>query len=178
MNYYKCFYKGLINSYGMKFELGKEYQIIGKIKYGPNGNGYHVATRLEDTLRFFDMKKDNQLFMNGSVDIAIVDCRGAYDEIKDNLESRYSGDSDMYAFEYMTIKKILTREEIITYALNLNEERIKKFIMYFKLTNEEMIIFKEKYKNYINVLDYISYYQENDKEVFNRKYKIKKRGHK
>ena len=153
---YKCFNKGLTNRYGIKYEVGKEYHCDKEIKFGNNGHGFHVCKRLEDTLKFFD--KD--------IDIAYVKCYGTYDKIKENKENDYNDNYDMYAFEYMVIEKILTREDIILYALNLNEERIKKFLMYFKLTSAEKNIFKEKFKNCQYMLNFIAYYQEDDKEAF------------
>ena len=39
---YKCFDKGLINKYGKKFSVGKIYIMLGTIKFGINGNGFHI----------------------------------------------------------------------------------------------------------------------------------------
>ena len=44
---YKCFNKGLINRYGKKFEVGKIYHQDGDIKFGINGNGFHMCSNLE-----------------------------------------------------------------------------------------------------------------------------------
>lgn len=160
-NGYKCFNKGLTNRYGIKYEIGKEYHCDKEIKFGNNGHGFHVCKRLEDTLKFFD----------SNIDIAYVKCYGKYDEIKDTQENDYNDNYDMYAFEYMIIEKILSREEIISYALNLNDERIKKFLMYFKLTPEEKNIFKNKYKDRQHILNFIAYYQDGDKEAFTHREK-------
>ena len=164
-NGYKCFDKGLINRYGTKFEVGKLYHTDNEIKFGNDGNGFHVCKRLEDTLRYFDA-------MNGEVDIAKVKCYGNYQKYEDEYNDYY----DMYAFEYMIIDKVLTREEIINYGIHLYEMQVKRFISGFRLTKEEIIMFKEQFKKNQNILNTIAYYQEGDKEVFNRQY-TKKRKH-
>ena len=165
MQFYKCFNKGLINNYNRKYEIGQLYYANGNIKYGTDGYGFHVAKRLEDTLRFFAIREGNQVYPNDNIDIALVDCYGKYDEIKDSLESRYSDDYDMFAYEYMFIKKILSREEIIDYAFKLYEERLKKFIMYYKLNDYEKAAFIKKYQKSLDILYYISYYQDNEKDI-------------
>lgn len=167
---YKCFNKGLINRKGRKFETGKIYHTIGKVKYGNKGNGFHVAKHLEDTLKFFTKDDDKgNTIMNEDIDIAYVKCYGNYDDIPNTYANEYAGDYDMYAYEYMEIEKVLTREEIIKYALNLYSDRLQRFLMYFKLTDEEKEMFKQIFKNNNNILDYIAYYQDNDKELFQRK---------
>ena len=157
---YKCFNQGLINVYGYKYEIGKIYHANGEIRFGNSGNGFHICTNLEDTLRYYDA-------MNEEVEIAIVTCYGNTHKYDDE----YNGYYDMYACEYMIINKVLNHEEIINYALNLDGERIKRFISQFKLTPEELALFKQEFKNKEIVLDYITYYQENDKEIFRRKLK-------
>lgn len=160
-NGYKCFDKELINRYGIKFEVGKLYHCNDEIKFGNNGNGFHVCERLEDTLRYFDA-------MDKEVVIAQVQCYGNYDEYEDDYNEYY----DMYAFEYMIIKKILSREEIIDYVIHLHTIRVNRFISLFKLTEKEIAMFKERFKESPDVLDTIAYYQEGDKEVFYAKKKI------
>ncbi len=151
---YKCFNKGLINRYSNKFEVGKEYHCDGVIQFGNEGNGFHVCKRLEDTLRYFDA-------MNKEVDLTKVRCHGLFDTYEDNYNDYF----DMYAYEYMEIIKILTREEIIEYGLQLNELAVKRFLSLYKLKEEEIELFKEKYNNR-SVLDTISYYQEGNKDTY------------
>ena len=55
--------------------------------------------------------------------------------------------------------KIYSVEEIINYALNLNEVRIKNFINCFRLTKEEIILFKEQYKNRRDFYKYMHFLQ-------------------
>lgn len=152
---YKCFYSGLINRYGIRFDIGKTYYTNGEIKYGNKGNGFHMCSNLEDTLRYFDAFYDY-------VDICLVEGYGK----TDCFEDEYNGYYDMYACEYLRIIKVLTREEIIDYALNLNEMRVKRFISQFKLNKEEIELFKNKFSKYPDVLNCIAYYQENKKDVY------------
>ncbi len=58
---YKCFNSDLTNRYGSKFEVGKTYHAKGDIKFGNNGNGFHMCKNMEDTLRYFDAFNDNVL---------------------------------------------------------------------------------------------------------------------
>ena len=49
---FKSFNLDRTNCYGKIFEEGKEYHCDGEIKFGPHGNGFHFAERLEDTIRY------------------------------------------------------------------------------------------------------------------------------
>ena len=153
---YKCFNKGLINRYGIQFEVGKTYHCDGEIKFGNNGNGFHVCRRLEDILRYFDA-------MTGKVDICKVICYGKYAKGEDEYNDYY----DMFAFEYMIIQKIMTREEIINYGLGLYEMQAKRFVSQYKLTEEEIAIFKNRFQRSSHILNTISYYQEGNLNAFN-----------
>ena len=48
-----------------------------------------------------------------------------------------------------------------------NPQRVKKYIMYVKLTDEEIDLIKEKYDNYY-IGAYIDYYQYKNKLAFKR----------
>ena len=154
---YKCFDKGLTNRYGMHFEIGKTYHCEKNIKFGNDGHGFHICKRMEDTLRYFDA-------VDAEVDICEVKCFGDIEEYEDD----YNGYYDMYACEYMVIEKLLTREEIINYALKLNDFQVTRFISLFKLNDKEIALFKQKFASYDTVQKYIDYYQYNDKEAFKR----------
>lgn len=158
---YKCFNKDMTNNYGKKFESGKKYIAIGDIKFGNQGNGYHMCKNLEDTLRYFD-------YQNNDICICLVKGSGKIVENSDE----YYGYYDTYSVECIEIIKKLNREEIIKYAINLNIERLKRFIACFKLTKEEIIYFKEIFKHCNQIIEYIEYYQENNYNVFRRKISI------
>ena len=156
--YYKCFNKNLTNVYGYKFNDKTLYHVQGDIKFGSSGNGFHVCKRLEDTLRFFDGFHEN-------IEIARVNCFGKHEKIDDDYNEYF----DMYVFEFMYIEKILTREEIIKYALKLPYNRVTRFISSIKLTEEEIELFKNKFSKELEVINTIKYYQENDKDAFKRR---------
>jgi len=157
---FKCFDKGLVNSYGVKFEEGKIYETCGEIKFGLWGNGYHMCKNIEDTLRYFDG-------MNMDVDICSVLGMGNIDIYNDD----YNGYYDMYSVEKIKIIKLLTRDEIIDMVLSLNEFRVMRFLQGYRLDDSEIALFLDKFNNNMNVCDVISYYQYGDKEVYSRRYK-------
>lgn len=96
---YKCFNDDLTNRYGTKFEVGKTYHANGDIKFGNDGNGFHMCKNIEDTLRYFDAFNDN-------IRICLVYGFGEFNEYDDE----YNGYYDMYSYEYLTILKELSRE--------------------------------------------------------------------
>ena len=49
--------------------------------------------------------------------------------------------------------------------------RLERFLKSFKLNNLEIELFKEKCKQSQYLINIIKYYQENDKDVFEREYK-------
>ena len=153
---FKSFNSNLINHYGYKYEVKKLYHANNNIKFGINGNGFHICKNLEDTLRFFNS-------FDHEVEICIVigfgECDTQYDD--------YYGYYDMYAFENIYIMKKLSRKEIIDYMKKQNNERIKRFISLYKMNEEEYNMFR----NIDSSIDkYIDYYQLNKKDVFEKKY--------
>lgn len=154
---YKCFNKDMTNRYGRKMKVGDVYIANGKVKVGNNDHGFHFCKNLEDTFRYFDA-------MNDDVMICLVRGFGNIDEYSDE----YNGYYNIYASEHIEILKILSREEIIAYGLNLFYFRACRFIQGYKLNNDEIEIFKEKYKNYNSVLKYIEYYQLGNTDAFKK----------
>lgn len=157
---YKCFNKALINRYGKKFEVGKIYVAPGIIKYGENG--FHLCKNIEDTFRFFDTSKKD-------IVICEVVGSGKIVEYFDEHNEYYN----MYCVEKLKILKELSREELIKMGLSLDELRAKRFVSTLSLSKDEVNLFKERYDKYVDVMDAIAYYQENDKDIYNRKYKVK-----
>lgn len=157
---YKCFYKDLKNLYNIKFEIGKTYSTTGNIKYGIYGNGFHMCKNIEDTFKFFDIK-------NNKIEICEVIGLGKIVTYEDKYYDYY----DMYSVEKIYIKRKLIREEIIEIGLNLPEIRLVRFIEGYKLTDNEINLFKNKFYNNKRILNYISYYQENKEDVFKLTFK-------
>ena len=137
----------MTNRYGMKFEVGKIYKVDGSIKFGNNGNGFHMCKNMEDTFRYFD-----------STNIAVCEVNGFGK--KKLYEDAYYGFYDMYAVEKIEILKLLRRKEILEYMLELYPERVMRFIQLFKLYDDEIELFEDKFRNESKVLEYIEYYQK------------------
>lgn len=134
---YKSVDENFKNIAGKKLEEGKSYHADGIIKYGINGNGYHFAKNLEDTLRF--QLKDNYHLVKPNIAKVI-----GFGNII-NSSDEYYGYYDLYTAENIKILKFLTHDDIINYALKLREERMRRFVSLYKLTNEEIKFFKNKY---------------------------------
>lgn len=156
---YKAFNNNLTNRYGIPFEEGKTYTITGELRYGNDGNGFHFCKRLEDTLRYFDPH---------NIAIAEVTSLGDIIEREDTVYDYYN----LYVTNILRIDKVLTREEIISMYLNNSYQfSVKRFVEQFPLTEKEIKQFKKNYYNVEEIIESINYYQEHDKEVYNRKVK-------
>jgi len=154
---YKCFNEDLTNRYGKKFSIGKIYIAKGTIKFGNNGNGFHLCKNIEDTFRYFDAMKDK---------ISICEVKGSGEIVK--FDDDYYGYHDMYAVEQLEIIKMLSHDEIVNIGLNLNSLRAERFVSGIKLNKKDIQKFKNKYKNEIRVLNAIAYYQEGNLKVYSR----------
>ena len=162
---YKAFNKNLTNRYGKQFEIGKTYTTTGKVIFGNNGNGFHFCTNVEDTLRYFDGVDE--------INITEVTSTGDVDIYNDE----YNGYYDMYSAQNITIDRIIERKELVEMFLTTitSEPRVFRFIQHFKLTEEEIEMFKLKYASSIKIMNAIRYYQEGQKDVYEKQYKVKKK---
>ena len=79
----------------------------------------------------------------------------------------------MYSARNIRIDRIVDRKELVEMFLTeiYSEERIKRFIQLFKLTEEEIKIFKERYKNSIRIINALKYYQEGEIDVYEKNIK-------
>lgn len=154
---FKAFDSKTNNRYGMHFEEKKVYSVDGNIKFGTCGNGYHMCTNLEDTLRYVDNYDD----------IVIGEVIGFGDIAQ--YDDEYNGYYDMYAVRKLYIRRFISREEMIKMMLEVDENRAFRFIQFFPLSDDEKEMFKLAYASKEKVLDGISYYQEGDTEVYARK---------
>lgn len=152
---YKCFNKGLVNSYGKRFYVGETYVVPGKVKHGNHGNGFHLCKNMEDTFRYFKAFEED-------VDVCLVRGSG---EIKKFCDEYY-GYYDMYCVQKLEILEQLSRFEIIENGLQLDDIKGERFVSTFQLTKDEIQLFKEKYKSYERVLNAIAYYQEGNKTIY------------
>ena len=126
---YKAFNKDLANRYGDKFEVGKVYHADGEIKWGNNGNGFHLCTYLEDCFRYVDPN------------ISLITEVIGFGKIK-KYDDDYYGYYDMYVCENLRVVRVISREEIISMMLNTYDDRKDRFIRDFNLTLDELKLFE------------------------------------
>ena len=90
---YKCFNEDLTNRYGAEFKVGKTYHVSGNIKFGNDGNGFHMCKNMEDTLRYFDA-------FNGNVRICLVYGFGKSNKYNDEYNGFYDNDNILKCIKY------------------------------------------------------------------------------
>ena len=106
----------MTNRYGMKFEVGKIYMACGPIKFGNNGNGFHMCKNMEDTFRYFD-----------STNIAVCKVNGFGK--KKLYEDEYYGFYDMYTRSKMTYDFLYaTLNFMYAYSIKDKQEGIRNYI--------------------------------------------------
>lgn len=76
---------------------------------------------------------------------------------------------NLYSVEKIEIIKKLSHSEVIKLALTLNGDRLYRFISGYKLHDDEILNFKNKFEDDIKAIQYIEYYQENKKDAFTKK---------
>lgn len=131
---YKALNSDLTNRYNKKYELFKTYHADGTIKFGNNGNGFHMCTNVEDTLRYVNTFSED-------ISICMIAGWGKYSEYNDD----YYGYYDMYAYEYMQIIKILSKEDVLELATNMPFYRLLRFLRDYKLEPSELEYLKKLY---------------------------------
>ena len=158
---YKAFNKNKTNRYEIEYIEGEVYHVDGPLRFGNDGHGFHFCKRLEDTLRYFDAMND---------EIAIAEVT-SLTEVEENYDD-YNGYYDMYAARDLRIDRFLERKEIIDMFLEMpvsffDSSRLERFLSQFKLTNDELVLFKKKCQGISKLEKTIAWYQENDKDAFN-----------
>ena len=161
---YKAFNNDMTNRYGKIFHEGETYLVDEKPKFGIDGVGYHFCKRLEDTLRYFPAMEE---------EIKLAQVTGLGDFV--TSEDDYWGYYDMYSTNILRIDKILNHEEIIDMYLKLrNPFRINRFLRGFKLTEEEVELFRLAYSDDFTIQNTISYYQEGKLDTYKKAYQYRK----
>ncbi len=158
---YKAFYKDMTNRHGVHFEIGETYQVEGEIRFGINGNGFHMCKHLCDVFRYFEKEED----------ILVVSVTGS-GKIKE-YDDLYYGYYEMYAVEKITINRILAREEILQIMMHTHDLDNKKFLATFDLTEEEKKKYLQLYRHNKGMLVYLLYYQFGYKEIYEMSYEKK-----
>lgn len=157
---YKAFNSDKTNRYGFPFESGNTYSVDGEIKFGNEGNGYHLCTSISDVFRYVDADSvDNYV-------IAEVYGFGDYKQFDDDYEGYY----DMYSVRHLYIKKFLTRDEVFEIIKKLHEWQIMKIIKTSKLLPNEIEYIKDKYKSNVSIICALLYYQLDQKDIYERYY--------
>lgn len=152
---YKAFNKDATNRYGKPFTEGETYHVDGEIKFGNDGNGFHMCTALSDVFRYVNAVEDDVL-------VAEVTGRGQMVHFDDN----YYGYYDMFACEEITIDKFLSRTEVIDRILNSPVHEVRKFLTTCRLSEEEKVQFARKFRDDIETIKYLLYHHFGCKEVF------------
>lgn len=159
---YKCFKENLQNRYGFSFQVGQIYVASGSIRFGTEGNGFHMCKNMEDTFRYFDTQ-------NGQFSICQVKGSGMVHEWADE----YNGYYDMYAVERLEILRQLTRSDMIDYLFDRSLGglfKILRFVQAFPLERSEIDSLKALYRGDNLVLQAIAYYQEGDKQAYEKQF--------
>ncbi len=153
---YKAFGAGLKNRYGVAFEVGKTYHANGEIEFGMGGNGFHFCTYLSDVFRYFNKEEE--------IIVAEVYTEDTGFDL-DSYDDDYNGYYDMYACKNLSIKRIISREEIIEIMLKASYYEIVKFIQTFKLTDEEARLFMEISQE---IKKTVRYYHFREMDIFQK----------
>ena len=162
INGYKAFNSDLTNNYGKKFTEGYVYHVSGDVSFGVKGNGFHFCKRMEDTFRYIN--DDNKL-------VAEVTGFGNIKEGFDNYNEYY----DMYSASSIKINRFLSREEVLNYVMHANEFAVIRFIVTgFKLTDEEISLFRNIFSDSLLINNYLDYYYLHDKDIFKKNKILKK----
>lgn len=152
---YKAFNKDSTNRYGKPFTEGETYRIVGEVKFGNDGNGFHMCKSLCDVFRYVNATEDDVL-------VAEVTGSGMYVKRDDEFYGYY----DMYSVERIRIDRFLSREEIIELMLNSSSIDVRKFLMTCRLSEEEKILFARKFRNDLEIIKHLMYYHFGCKEIF------------
>ena len=152
---YKAFNKDSTNRYGQPFTEGETYRVDGDIKFGNNGNGFHMCKSLCDVFRYVRATEEDVL-------VAEVTGRGKMVYSEDN----YYGYYDMYSCEELTVDRFLSREEIIDRMLNSSCVELKKFLITSRLSDEEVLRFVKKFRGDTDVIKTLLYYHFGIEEIY------------
>ena len=160
---YKGFFIDKKNQNGESFEIGKVYTVEeGEVFFGSLGHGFHFCKNLEDCFNYFNPSYSVYAEVTGLGDIKVKN-----DETTDSFGICVSSS--------IRIDNFLSREEIVDMYLNpkktLPYNSLMKFLKFFKLTEEEIEAFEEKYYQNYTFLETILYYQRNQEDTYRDKLK-------
>lgn len=145
---YKAFNEDMTNCHGIQFAEKSVYEVTGEPIFGTHGNGIHFCGNLEDTFRYFNGLNKNILIAKV---IGMGDVLESYDE--------YYGYYDLYVSNKIYIDYILSRKEIMDYILKKDKISVLRFLMGYKLLDDEINLIIEKFGCYPSIIDTINQYQ-------------------
>lgn len=166
---FKAFKSDLKNKYGVKFELGKIYsKNPDTLRFGENGHGYHMTSKLADTFRFFNPTLDN-------VYCEVV----GFGKIVEQDNYLYDS-APMYVVEKFKVIRVLSREDIFNYIYQSDIDEFRRCLALYPLTKEELKILREKVisrdNTYKEILMSAMKSQRGDIDTFKRNKKYLRRG--
>ena len=124
-------------------------------------NDIRFAENLEDSLHNTNSMKEKVL-------VAEVETINKKDLV---TYQRDYATGNLYLTDSLVILRFLSRKKIIDMFLNMDSTiRVKNFVSSYKLTPFERSMFKNQFFNNPEIIDAILYYQENDKDVYNRNF--------
>lgn len=147
---YKAFDKNLINQFHKKYKEGHSYFSKKDLEY--QKTGFYFCRNLEDVFRYYDGFSD--------IEIARVKSFGKVRRFFDEYN-----EYETFCSQGIEIVKVLSRKDIISYGLKLDDYRLKRFISGFKLTDEEIEMFIAANES---CQEYIEYYQKGNDDAFTR----------
>ena len=147
---YKIFNSDFTNRFNKKFEVGRQYVVEDRHR----DYLYHYCQYLEDIFVYYDS-------------FGTIVCKVVGSGITYMHDIDYYGVYGVCASSELLIERIMSREEIISYFLNMTETmRIKNFIIRFKLTDEEVNLFLNIFAGCSEIVSTIEYYQLNKKSAY------------
>ena len=156
---YKAFNKDHTNRYGKPFLEGEIYKTEGPLRFGNDGNGFHMAKNLSDVFRYFDAEHDN---------VSVARVTGFGNSVEFNDE--YYGYYDMYAFEYLRVDHFMSRAEIIETMLRCKTPYLLvHFFQTFSLTEEEKTLFAREFRDNNEVMPHLLYYQYGYQDAYGKR---------
>ena len=165
---YKAFNADFSNCVGEKCQESTVYEYHGDVL--ERRSGFHFCKRLEDVFKYYNgLKKD----------IIICRVKALSDIIWYSDEDYFYGDyDDIGVCSKIYIGNVMSRDEIIACVDNMGPYSLMRFLRGYRLNCEEIEYMKKMISDRCkdvffkdNLLDCISYYQENDVDVYSRRLK-------
>ena len=152
---FKVFNQDFTTRSGIKFAVGDHKHIDGEVVAGPiNGHGWQFCKNFEDTFRFV---RENPILCE------II----AFGEISKEYKDDYYEYDEIYACSDIYIKRVISREEIISMAKELCDWKLQRLIITYNMTDEEIEEIEQSLPpNSEKTKKYIDYYHRGNGKAF------------